>query len=133
MKKLLFALIFTGIFAQAIFAAESFELTFDLTDTGSVAVSTSIVTPTQILSNNPAAMRTLIINTSTATVYLVGPSTVSLTTPATVSTNTATGSFYLVGGSTVNWSPDGAGPYTGPMWATTSAGPGISITRVRLK
>lgn len=132
MKKLLFALIFTGIFVSRSYA---FELSVDLTNTGSVTVSTSPVTPTQILTNSQAAMRTWIMNNSTNTVYLVGPSTTSLTTAATFSISLTTGSFYLLGNSSSTFfTPDGFNdPYRGPMWAVTSGGGGTSILRFRAK
>lgn len=131
MKKLLFALILTGIFSSR---SQAFELSVDATNTGSVVVSTSPVTPTQILTNSQAAMRTWITNYSTNTIYLVGPSTGSLTTPATFSISLTTGSFYMVGGSSITFTPDGPDdPYRGPMWAVTSGGGGTSILRFRAK
>ena len=130
--------IILGLVSSFLYAdSYDFSVMIDTIDTGAISVSTSAATPTQILSSNPAATRTWIINTSTATVYLSGPNPTAsspLTTVQPFSISLTTGSFYLVGGSTQTWSPDGInGPYRGPMWAVVSAGTSLSIIRERSK
>lgn len=110
------------------------ELTIDTTDSGSILISTSSLTPTLILSNNPAALRTYIVNPSSNVVFLSGMSTTSTSTPAPFSLSTSTGSYFLAV-STPNYvfSPDGpSDSFTGPMWAV-SPGQNTTIQRIRMK
>lgn len=125
------------------------ELTIDPTDSGSISVSTNAVSPTLILTNNPAALRTYILNMSTNNIYLGGlPSTViSTSTPAAFSISTSSGNFYIAGATApfagaplipTFFSPDGPGDsYTGPLWAVSSgtcvSGAACIIQRVRFK
>jgi hypothetical protein len=111
------------------------ELTIDANDSGSMFVTGASSAPTQILSNNPAALHTVLVNYSTSTIYIVGSSATApspLTTPATVSVSLSTGSFYLISGSSSSVTMDGASPFTGPLWAVGAPGP-APITRLRLK
>jgi hypothetical protein len=130
MKNVLFALIFVSIFSSRLWA---YSRTIDPIDTGGVVVSNSPATPTKVLSKNDFANRTWLLNLSTNTIYLVGPSTTSVSgdTPATFSISLTTGSFYLVGGSSVTFTPDGAEPYRGAMWAVSTGSGGSSLLRFR--
>lgn len=113
------------------------SLIMDPTDSGEVVISTGPSTPTQILSNNPSALRTYIINLGSNTVFLAGgnPSaTTPLTTFTPFSVSISTGSFFLVGSSgTVTFSPDGVVPFTGPMWAFAQGQGGTTLQRARFK
>lgn len=137
MKKIL-ALLFISSFAFG------FSLNFDPAQTGAVAISSSTVTPTQIFTNDPAATKTCVINTSTTTVYFVGYSTfsaLSLTTPSTVTMGVSSGAFSLNGilmnGTSTQTQPfcfDGTkDPYTGPIWATTGVTPSIGLAIQRFR
>lgn len=135
MKKILFASIIASIFA---FRAMAFEFNIDPTQTGSILVTSTASTPTQIFTNDPSAMRTYILNLSTANIFIVGFSTTGSASPSTagtISTSLASGSFFIPPstGSIQNfWSPDGVNdPYRGPMWATASGATGAVIQRFR--
>jgi hypothetical protein len=130
MKTAFFALILTGIFSYGLWA---YSLAVDPVDTGGVVVSNTAASPTKVLTKNANIKRTWLINTSTNTIYLVGPSTASVSgdTAAAFSISLTTGSFYLVGGSSVPFTPDGSEPYTGAMWAVSTGAGGSSLLRFR--
>jgi len=114
--------------------AGAFEFNIDPNQTGSIVVSNNFTTPTQIFTNDPAAMRTYIINTSTSNIFIVGFSTtsaLSISSASIVSTSLVSGSFYIVASTSpypastlkipIVFSPDGpTDPYRGPMWAVSS-------------
>lgn len=133
MKKLLSIICIAGLTSTC----WARTLTMDTTDSGAIIVSTAPTSPTQILSYNPNAVRTIIINPSTTTVFLSGMTSTSTSTPFAFSISLTTGSFYIAGSTTTQtntFSPDG--PYdsfTGPLWAVTNGGTGTSIERVRFK
>lgn len=128
--------------------AGAFEMTFNPNETGSILISSSTVTPTQIFASDLGAMRTFVVNPSTVNVFIVGMSTFSaspLTTPTPINTSLTSGSFYIAGGTNTfagngnaaapnSFSPDGpADPFRGPLWACTNGTSGVSIQRFRAK
>jgi hypothetical protein len=118
------------------FAGRSLNL--DPNQSGAIAIGTSTTAPTQIFTNDEAANRTCVINTSTNTVFFVGFSTFAaagIGTNGVISTNATTGSFAIPGsGATVppiTFCFDGVdGPFTGPLWAVCATG-GNVIQRIR--
>ena len=128
------------IFGISVGIAGAFEMQIDPTYTGSVAVSTSVNSPTQLFVSDLSAMRTYVVNTSTNVVYIVGMSTTAanpVTTPSLFSISLTTGSFYIpaaVGISSPTWSPDGPiDPFRGPLWAVANSQGGTVIQRFRAK
>lgn len=98
-------------------------------DTKTVTLSTTVASPTQILTRDSYVQRTYIVNASTFSIFVSTLST-------NISTTTVPISFQIPGvsaGQAANiWSPDGVNsPYNGPLWgmATTQSPPSISIWR----
>lgn len=133
--------------AIALFASMgyAFEFNIDPTQTGMIQISTNSATPTQIFNNDPSAMRTYIVNTSTNAIWIVGFSTttaisISSASVVNVSTTSASGSFFLPAEANssnftnqpIYFSPDGPiDPYRGPMWAVSAGQGGAFIERFR--
>ncbi len=115
------------------------SLSIDPSQSGSLAISSDSSNPTQIFSNDPAAVRSYIVNTSTNVLYIVGFSTSSnksVTQSATFSISTTTGSFFIPA-TAANVQPtlfslDGPNDsFTGPVWAVAPSG-GMNIERIRM-
>lgn len=138
MRYVFASLLVFGISA-AVFAL---SLNIDPNQSGSIAVGTSATSPTQIFTNDPAATKTCVVNTSTNTVFFVGYSTtsaLSIGTNTSVSTSVSTGSFFLQGtlvnSATVQAQQfcfDGNNDnFRGPVWAV-AGGSGATIQRIRM-
>ena len=123
--------------------AFAYSSNLDPNQSGSIAVTTSTSTPTQIFVQDSQATKTCVVNTSTNTVFFVGYSTTSAKSTgvnAVPSTNTTTGSFYVQG--TLNGSQvlqalpfcfDGlSDAFRGPLWAVAAGGGGTVIQRLRM-
>ena len=130
---------------MAALSAWAFEENVDPNQTGSILISNNALAPTQVFLNDPSAMRTFIVNTSSNNVFIVGYSTssqLSISTFSTVSTSLSTGTYFVAAGTSTfsniatpntytTWSPDGMNdPYRGPLWAVSS-GNGAVIQRFR--
>lgn len=127
MKKIAYILAVIANFAAMGYADAPADgaVTFG-TDSKALTVSSTTVSPTQILSRDPYVLRTWIINTSTNTLIV---STFSHTMNPATDVN--------IPGSTI-FSPDGPQvPYWGPMFAvlngTSSATNGSNISILRTK
>ena len=115
------------------------SLSIDPNQSGVIAIGTSTSSPTQIFTNDPSAIKTCVVNTSTNTVFFVGYSTTSalgIATNATISTSSTAGSFSLPGSSSslqaMTFCFDGPNDsFTGPVWAACAT-PGNYIQRIRM-
>lgn len=137
------ALVFAFGFCAGL--AWSFSLNFDPNQTGSIVVSNNPAAPTQIFTNDLAATRTYIINTSTNNLFLVGYSTtsvLSISSASIVSTSLTNGSFFIQGATStitngssltpIVFSPDGSlDPYRGPIWAVSGNTGSSSFTSIQ--
>lgn len=80
-------------------------------DTGCIVISTTPARPTQILTADPNAVRTYILNDSSFRLHVS-------TKSANLSTSTVNGDFYLLANS--NWTPDGQNDaFQGALYAVT--------------
>lgn len=135
MKKLLAAVLIPILSAWA--AARSLNL--DPNQCSALSIGIVATSPTQVFTNDPAATKSYVINTSTNVVYIVGYSTTSarsISTNAAFSISLSTGSFYLpaVAANTqpIPFVLDGpADPYTGPLWAVAGPSGAAVILRCR--
>lgn len=127
MKKLIFIL---ALSCTTFLNAGPYDWSLGMTgDTKTVTLSTTVASPTQILTKDSNVQRTWIVNASTFSIFISSVSN-------NISTTTATTSFQIPGvsaGQAANiWTPDGTNaPYNGAMWAvaTTQSPPQISIFR----
>lgn len=134
MKRISLALLISGM---TIGMAWSRMLLLDPVDSGSIIITTVTTSPTRVFTNNPNALKSFIINTSSNNVFFVGYSTSaagSINTAGTVSTDLTTGNYYLLGSSSATIMLDGPdNPFTGPLWAVATGNGGSVIQRVRFK
>lgn len=134
MKKLVAIILLTlGVNAYAR------SVSIDPNQSGSLSVSLVGTSPTQIFTNDPSAVRSYIVNTSTNVLYIVGYSTTSalgIGTNGAFSISLTTGSFFIPA-TAANVQPtlfslDGPNDsFTGPVWAVL-AGTGGTIERIRM-
>jgi hypothetical protein len=121
-----------GLLSLLSVSAFAFSLNLDPAQTGAVLISSVPATPTQVFTSDLAATKSVIVNTSTATIFIVGYSTTSASNgAATISTQTTTGSFIVPGGSTTFTLDGNNDPYRGPLWAATNGNGNIVIQRLR--
>lgn len=127
MKKLLLAVFILSIARSAYSAACTI---FDTADTGSVVVSTTSTSPTILFHKNALDKRSILANNTSGNLFLVGDSTTTYGTAATVNTSTVNGSWYMPPNSTQTF--DGVNdPYLGNVWGVLSSSGSVQVWRCR--